>query len=112
MRILLIHSDYLKYKTKSKTKIAEKIDDNKKEGMYENALVVFTAVEKDDETDMDSVVENAINEIKDVLTDNCLNLKTVVKLFNVFCEKQLTQLMPVFRFFVKKGSLTNILNWD
>ena len=66
MRILLIHSDYLKYKTKSKTKIAEKIDDNKKEGMYENALVVFTAVEKDDETDMDSVVENAINEIKDV----------------------------------------------
>ena len=29
-------------------------------------LVVFTAVEKEDETDMDLVVENAINEIKDV----------------------------------------------
>ena len=66
MRILLIHSDYLKYKTKSKTRIAEKIDNDKKEGVYENALVVFTAVEKEDETDMDLVVENAVNEIKDV----------------------------------------------
>jgi threonyl-tRNA synthetase len=66
MRILLIHSDYLKYKTKSKTRIAEKIEDDKKEGLYENALVVFTAVEKEDETDMDTVVENAVNEIEDV----------------------------------------------
>jgi len=66
MRILLIHSDYLKYKTKSKTRIAEKIEDDKKEGMYENALVVFTAVEKEDEADMTTVVENAVNEIKDV----------------------------------------------
>ncbi len=66
MRILLIHSDYLKYKTKSKTRIAEKIEDNKKEGMYENALVVFTAVEKEDEADMKTVVENAVVEITDV----------------------------------------------
>ena len=66
MRILLIHSDYLKYKTKSKTRIAEKIEDNKKEGMYENALVVFTAVEKEDEADMKAVVENAVVEITDV----------------------------------------------
>ena len=66
MRILLIHSDYLKYKTKSKTRIAEKIPDEKKEGEYENALVVFTAVEKEDEKNMDIVVENAIMEIKDV----------------------------------------------
>ena len=66
MRILLIHSDYLKYKTKSKTRIAEEIEDDKKEGMYENALVVFTAVEKEDEADMDTVVENAVNEIEDV----------------------------------------------
>ncbi len=66
MRLLLIHSDYLKYKTKSKTRIAEEIEDDKKEGIYENALVVFTAVEKEDENVMDIVVENAINEIKDV----------------------------------------------
>jgi threonyl-tRNA synthetase len=67
MRILLIHSDYLKYKTKSKTRIAEKIPDDKKEGKYENALVVFTAVEKEDEKNPDIIVENAINEINDVL---------------------------------------------
>lgn len=66
MRILLIHSDYLKYKTKSKTRIAEKIPEDKKQGEYENALVVFTAVEKEDEKNPDIIVENAINEIKDV----------------------------------------------
>lgn len=66
MRILLIHSDYLKYKTKSKTGIAEKIEDDKKEGIYENTLVVFTAVEKEDEIDMETVVENAIKEINNV----------------------------------------------
>lgn len=66
MRILLIHSDYLKYKTKSKTRIAEKIDEEKGEGIYENALVVFTAVEKEDEIDREAIVENAITEIKDV----------------------------------------------
>jgi len=46
MRILLIHSDYLKYKTKSKTRIAEKIEDEKKKGEFEDSLVVFTAVEE------------------------------------------------------------------
>ncbi len=66
MRILLIHSDYLKYKTKSKTRIAEKIPEDKKQGEYENALVVFTAVEKEDEKNPDIIVENAINEINDV----------------------------------------------
>jgi threonyl-tRNA synthetase len=66
MRILLIHSDYLKYKTKSKTKIAEEIVDEKKGGEFENALVVFTAVEKDDEKDASQVVEKVISEIINV----------------------------------------------
>ncbi len=68
MRVLLIHSDYLKYQTKSKTKIAEKIDDEKKKGSFENSLVAFTAVEKEDETDMQGVVENAVKEIVDVFS--------------------------------------------
>ena len=63
MRILLIHSDHLKYQTKSKTRIAEKIDDEKKKGQFENALVVFTAVEKEDEENPVAVVENAVKEI-------------------------------------------------
>ncbi|OPY24274.1 MAG: Threonine--tRNA ligase [Methanobacterium sp. PtaU1.Bin242] len=68
MRILLIHSDYIKYKTKSKTKIAEKIEDKKKEGKFENSLVVFTAVEKEDEKNPEAVVENATSEIKDIFS--------------------------------------------
>ncbi|NYB52030.1 MAG: threonine--tRNA ligase [Methanobacteriaceae archaeon] len=66
MRILLIHSDHLKYQTKSKTRIAEDISDEKKKGEFENALVVFTAVEQADESNPDAVVENAVKEIKDV----------------------------------------------
>ncbi|HML05365.1 MAG TPA: threonine--tRNA ligase [Methanobacterium sp.] len=66
MRILLIHSDYLRYKTKQKTKIAEKIDDEKKFGEFDNALVVFTAVEKEDEQNTDEIVENAVSEIINV----------------------------------------------
>ena len=66
MRILLIHSDYISYKTKSKTKIAEDIEDKKKSMHFENSLVVFTAVEKKDEDDPQTVVKNAVKEIKDV----------------------------------------------
>lgn len=66
MRILLIHSDHLKYQTKSKTRIAEEIEDEKKKGQFENALVVFTAVEKEDEENPTAVVENAVQEILDV----------------------------------------------
>jgi threonyl-tRNA synthetase len=68
MRILLIHSDYLRYKTKQKTQIAEKIEDEKKGGEFDNALVVFTAVEKEDEQNTAEIVENAVSEIMNVST--------------------------------------------
>lgn len=66
MRILLIHSDYINYKTKSKTKIAENIEDKQKSMHFDNSLVVFTAVEKKDEDDPKTVVENAVKEIENV----------------------------------------------
>ena len=66
MRVLLIHSDYLKYKTKNKTPIAEEIQEAKKEGMFNEALVVFTAVEKEDENNPEVVIKNLIEEIKKV----------------------------------------------
>lgn len=66
MRILLIHSDYINYKIKSKTKIAEDIEDKQKSMHFENSLVVFTAVEKSDEKDQESAVKNAVKEILDV----------------------------------------------
>ena len=64
MRVLLIHSDYLKYKTKNKTPIAEEIEKEKEEGEFSESLVVFTAVEKEDEKNPAGVVNNLINEIK------------------------------------------------
>ena len=66
MRVLLIHSDHLKYKTKNKTPIAEEIEKEKENGEFSEALVVFTAVEKEDEKNPAGVVNNLINEIKSV----------------------------------------------
>ena len=66
MRVLLIHSDYLKYQTKSKTKIAEEIDDTKKQGEFNESLVAFTAVEKEDEADIEMAIKNAVKEIVNV----------------------------------------------
>ena len=45
MRILLIHSDYLNYNVKNKTPVAEEIEDAKKQGAFDESLVVFAAVE-------------------------------------------------------------------
>lgn len=61
MKILLIHSDYMEYEPKKKTKMAEPYE-GKGEGV-EEALVVFTAVE---DGDNDSTVESAVNEISEV----------------------------------------------
>ncbi|MDR2830792.1 MAG: threonine--tRNA ligase [Methanobrevibacter sp.] len=66
MRVLLIHSDYLKYQTKNKTKIAEEIEKTRKNGFFQESLVVFSAVEKEDEKNIENVVENVFNEIKDI----------------------------------------------
>lgn len=76
MRVLLIHSDYLKYKTKNKTPIAEEIQKDKEEGTFNEALVVFTAVEKADEKNPAGVVNNLINEIKS--TNDQINPERIV----------------------------------
>ncbi|WP_432644722.1 threonine--tRNA ligase [Methanobrevibacter sp.] len=64
MRILLIHSDYLNYNVKNKTPVAEDIEDAKKEGSFDDSLVVFTAVEKDDENNPEGIVKNLVSEVK------------------------------------------------
>lgn len=69
MRILLIHSDYLKYETKNKTPVAEKIDDTYKKGDFNESLVVFTSVEKEDEKNPDAIVKNMVKEVKKVYND-------------------------------------------
>ncbi|MDP3563050.1 MAG: threonine--tRNA ligase [Methanoregula sp.] len=62
MRLLLIHSDYIEYEAKKRTKIAEEctvLSDREDE-----ALTVFCAVESIDEEDLEGVVLQAIAEVK------------------------------------------------
>ena len=63
MRILLIHSDYLNYNVKNKTPVAEEIENAKKQGAFDESLVVFTAVEKDDENNPQGIVKNLVKEV-------------------------------------------------
>ena len=63
MRVLLIHSDYIKFEAKKKAiKAAEKIE--KPYGELENVLIAFIAIEKVDEKNPDSVVKQLIAEIR------------------------------------------------
>lgn len=65
MKILCLHSDYIKVRPVQKAiKDADQID--KKEFQSREALVVFTAVEKKDEENPQNVVKNGIKEILDV----------------------------------------------
>ncbi len=66
MRVLFIHSDYLKYEVKKETPVAEEIEEAKKNGAFDESLVVFTAVEKEDEKNPKAVVKNLVKEVKKV----------------------------------------------
>ena len=61
MRLLLIHSDYIEYEAKKKTKMAEECSVLK--DRMEEALTVFCAVESIDEEDLEGVVLQAIAEV-------------------------------------------------
>ncbi len=64
MRLLLIHARKFWYKVTEKAiDIAEDIPE-KYEGNFENVLIVFTSIEKDDD---EAVVQQAVNEVKDVV---------------------------------------------
>ncbi len=65
MKILLIHSDYLKYEVKKETPVAEEIEEEMKKGEMEECLSVFTAVEERDEDAEKNVIEKGVKEIKD-----------------------------------------------
>ena len=76
MRTLMIHSDYLRYKTRSKTKLAEDIEDEKRAAGVDNALVVFTAVEKEDEENPELIIKKAVKEI--LAVQNKVNADNIV----------------------------------
>ncbi len=66
MKLLLIHADYLEYEATEKTQVAEEIPDEQKSGRAEETLVAFMAIEEDDESETEAVIENAFEEIRDV----------------------------------------------
>lgn len=76
MRILLIHSDYLNYNVKNKTPVAEEIEDAKKQGAFDESLVVFTAVEKDDENNPQGIVKNLVKEV--IKTNDQVKVENIV----------------------------------
>ncbi|MCX6696977.1 MAG: threonine--tRNA ligase, partial [Methanoregula sp.] len=61
MRLLLIHSDYIEYEAKKKTKMAEEC--SVLSDRVEEALTVFCAVESIDEEDLAGVIDRAAQEI-------------------------------------------------
>ena len=76
MRTLMLHSDYLRYKTRSKTKLAEDIEDEKRAGEVDNALITFAAIEKEDEEDPQLIIKKAVKEILSV--QNKVNADNIV----------------------------------
>ena len=67
MQMLLIHSDYIEYETKKKTKLAEEISDDMKAGRLEEVLTAMIAVEKCDETNTRGTIDASVSQIKNTL---------------------------------------------
>ncbi len=60
MRLLLIHSDYIEYEAKKKTRMAEPESESVLADAQAEALTVFCAVESVDEEDPENVVMQAV----------------------------------------------------
>ncbi|MBD3398121.1 threonine--tRNA ligase [Candidatus Micrarchaeota archaeon] len=66
MKELIVHADSVSYEVTKKTKLAEEIPDEMKEGKMDDVLWVRIAVEKEDEGDLDSLVKKAVSDIEEV----------------------------------------------
>ncbi len=62
MKLLLLHSDYIEYEVKKKA-IKKPEETTKKHDRFDEALTVFTAVEKIDAKSSKKAVEKAVNDI-------------------------------------------------
>lgn len=66
MRLLLLHVDYIEYKTTKATKYAEDLEGLRNEARMEEALAVFIAAERADAVNADEVALEASNAVRDV----------------------------------------------
>lgn len=75
MKILTIHADYLKYKPiKKALKNAEDVE--KREYSINECLIVFTAIERSDEANLDEITNRYVDEIKEIAKQ--VSTKTIV----------------------------------
>ncbi len=66
MRLLVLHSDFIKFEVTKKTKFAEDIGDELKKNEMEECLTVFASVENDDVDDIGRLVAEAAASIRDI----------------------------------------------
>ena len=67
MRLLLLHCEYFEYTTREQAiKNPEELEEESKTGRFENVVVAFCTVEKEDESNPDEVVTKASESIAEV----------------------------------------------
>lgn len=76
MKVLYIHADYMEFEAKKPTPMAEEISDREKKGRLEEVLVVFAAVEKQDEGKIEAVAAQAAEDILETVKN--VNAKRVL----------------------------------
>lgn len=79
MKVLIFDTNLFKYKLDHPTPVAEKIDDNLKQGEFGDAMIVFVAVEI---KDTEKTIEKAKNDIIDIAIKN----KTKLLIINPFAH--------------------------
>lgn len=62
----MIHSDFLEFEARQRTPIAEEVPSEQRSGRLEEVLVVFTAAEEEDESNIEGISKNAAREIAEV----------------------------------------------
>ena len=76
MKRLAIHADFIEFQAKKKAFKGAEEGVSKDKQRVEECLVVFTAVEKSDEANLDAVKKQYLKEIKDIAKQ--VNTKTIV----------------------------------
>jgi threonyl-tRNA synthetase len=66
MKTLYIHSDYLEYAVKKPTPVADQITEDEKQGRFEEVLVAFISVEKEDESDPEAIAKKVTDDLVQV----------------------------------------------
>jgi threonyl-tRNA synthetase len=66
MRLLFVHADFMEFEAKKKTKFAEELTEDTKKNRVEEALVIFTSVERQDEGFKDEVIGRFLGNLKEI----------------------------------------------